>query len=122
MLVQHLGVLENVRAASELATGANVLKVKKAPMLVTLMTKSKVDTGSILGRSPHEVGHDAGYIEGQLSFRFLGHLRYFDLVSLLHLGSTTGVNLFDPFLPLILYGFWPILRNPPFWLELGLSP
>ena len=71
-------------------------------MLVALVTKSKVDAGAVLGCSPHEVGNDAGYVEGQLSFRFLWHLRYFDLIPLLHLGSATGVNLFDPSLSLFL--------------------
>ena len=61
---QHLGVLAYIRAAGELTTGADVLKVEEATMLVALMSKSKVNAGAVFGGGPHEVSHNAGDVEG----------------------------------------------------------
>ena len=43
-------------------------------MLVALVSKSKVDTGAVLGGGPDEVRHDAGDVQGQLALGFLWHL------------------------------------------------
>ena len=97
--LEHLGVLSNVLATSELTAGSYVLKVEEATMLVALMSKSKVDAGAILGFSPHEVGHDAGDVEGQLPLRPLRHLRRPHLFPLLSQGATTSISGFRPDLP-----------------------
>ena len=62
--LEHLGILGGVRAPRALTPVAHVLEVEDAAMLVTLVTKSKMDTGAVLGSSPHDVGHDTGYVEG----------------------------------------------------------
>ena len=61
---QHLGVLSNVWATSELTAGPDVLKVEEAIMFVALVSKSKVNAGAVFGGSPLEVGHNAGDVEG----------------------------------------------------------
>ena len=58
--LEHLGVLPNVRTACDFTAGPDVLKVEEATVLVALVSKSKVNTGAVLGGSPHEVGHNAG--------------------------------------------------------------
>ena len=95
---QHLGVLAYIRAAGELTAGPDVLKVEEATMFVALVSKSEVDAGAVLGGGPHEVGHDAGDVEGQLPLRLLRHLREPDL-SLLGLRATTRNDLLGPALP-----------------------
>ena len=57
---QHLGILANFRAASELTAGPDVLKVEEATVLVALVSKSKVNAGAVFGCSPHDFGHYAG--------------------------------------------------------------
>ena len=61
--LEHLGVLSDVRAPSELTAGPDVLKVEEATMFVALVSKAKVNAGAVLGGGPHEVGHNAGYVE-----------------------------------------------------------
>ena len=97
--LQHLGVLANFRSASELTTGSNVLQVEEATVLVALVSESKVDAGAVFGSGPHEVGHDAGYIERQLAFRLFGHFCDPDLLSLLSMGAATHVAGSDPAYP-----------------------
>ena len=70
-----------------------MLKVEEATVLVALVSESKVDAGAALGGCPHEVGHYAGNVEGQLPLRFLRHLCEPDLLILLGLRSTTRVDL-----------------------------
>jgi len=97
--LQHLGIFANVGATCELTAGPDVLKVEEATMFVALVSKSKVDAGAILGGGPHEVGHDAGYVEGQLPLRLLGHIREPHLLSLLSLGAIIDVSGYIPDLP-----------------------
>ena len=52
----------------------DVLQVEQPVVLVALVSKSKVDTNTVLGGGPDEVGHDAGDVEGQLPLRSLRHL------------------------------------------------
>ena len=96
--LKHLGILANVWAACELTAGSGVLKVEEATVLVALVSKSKVNAGAVLGGGPHEVGHDAGYVERQFAFWLLRHLREPDL-SLLGLRATTRNDLLGPALP-----------------------
>ena len=97
--LEHLGVLPNVGATCDLTAGADVLEVEEATVLVALVSKSKVDAGAVLSSGPHEVGHDADYVEGQLAFRFLRHLRDPDLLSLLGMWAATHVSGYRPDLP-----------------------
>ena len=97
--LEHLGILSNVRAACDFTAGSDVLKVEEATVLVALVSKSKVNAGAVLGGGPHEVGHDAGDVEGQLALRLLRHLCKPDLLFLLGLGGTIRVDLFGPVLP-----------------------
>ena len=62
--LEHLGVLPNVRAPGDLTAGSDVLEVEEATVLVALVSKSKVNAGTVLGGCLHEVGHDAGDVEG----------------------------------------------------------
>ena len=90
--LEHLGVLPNVRTACDFTAGPDVLKVEEATMFVALISKSKVNTGAVLGGSPHEVGHNAGDVEGQLPLRLLRHFCKPDLF-LLGLRATTRIDL-----------------------------
>ena len=94
--LQHLGVLPNVGAAGDLTAGSDVLKVEEATMFVALVSKSKVNAGAVLSGGPHEVGHDAGDVERQLAFRFLGHFCDPDLLSLLGMGANIRLNGYIP--------------------------
>ena len=96
--LKHLSVLSDVGAACDFTAGPDVLEVEEATVLVALVSKSKVNAGAVLGGGPHEVGHDAGDVEGQLPLRPLWHLREPDL-SLLGLRATTRNNLLGPVLP-----------------------
>ena len=96
--LQHLGVLGYIRAPSELTAGADVLKVEEATVLVALVSHIKSECWCYPGFSPHEVGHNAGYVERQFAFRLLWHLREPDLFSLLGLGATINVYAFRPVL------------------------
>ena len=91
--LEHLGVLPNVRTACDFTAGPDVLKVEEATMFVALVSKAKVNAGAVLGGGPHEVGHNAGNVEGQLPLRFLRHLCEPDLLILLGMRSTTRVDL-----------------------------
>ena len=64
LALEHLGVLSNVGAACDFTASSDVLKVEEATMFVALVSKSKVNTGAVFGCGPHEVGHDAGDVEG----------------------------------------------------------
>ena len=90
--LQHLGVLSNVGAACDFTAGSDVLKVEEATMFVALVSKSKVNTGAVFGCGPHEVGHDAGDVKGQLPLWFLRHFCKPDLF-LLGLRATTRIDL-----------------------------
>jgi len=90
--LEHLGVLSNVGAACDFTAGSDVLKVEEATVLVALVSKSKVDASTVLGGSPHQVGHNAGDIEGQLPLRLLRHFCKPDLF-LLGLRATTRIDL-----------------------------
>ena len=120
--LQHLSVLANVWAPSELTTGPDVLKVEEATVLVALVSKSKVNAGAVLGGGPHEVGHNAGDVEGQLPLRFLRHLCEPDLLILLGLRSTTRVDLLGPVLSRPTQRLRNLYLAPSFRLELGLPP
>ena len=72
-----------------------MLKVEEATVLVALVSKSKVDAGAVLGGGLHEVGHNAGDVEGQLPLRLLRHFCKPDLF-LLGLRATTRVYLLGP--------------------------
>ena len=50
-----------------------MFKVEDPAMLVATVSKSKVDTRTILGGGPHEVTHDAWDVEGQVPLRLLRH-------------------------------------------------
>jgi hypothetical protein len=93
---QHLGILANIRAASELTAGSDVLKVEEATMFVALVSKSKVNAGAVLSSCPHEVGHYAGYVERQLAFRLLRHFCDPDLLSLLGMGANIRLSGYIP--------------------------
>ena len=41
-----------------------MLKFEEATVLVTLMSKSKVNAGAVFGSGPHEFGNDAVDVEG----------------------------------------------------------
>ena len=97
--LEHLGVLPNVGTAGDFTAGSDVLEVEEATVLVALVSKSKVDAGAVLSSGPHEVGHDAGDVEGQLAFRLLGHICDPDLLPLLSMGAATHVSGYRPDLP-----------------------
>ena len=120
--LEHLGVLPNIRTACDFTAGPDVLKVEKATVLVALVSKSKVDAGAVLGGGPHEVGHNAGDVEGQFALRLLRHLCEPDLLSLLGLRSTTRVDLLRPVLPRPTQRLRNLYLAPPFRLKLGLPP
>ena len=68
-------------------------------MHVALLSESKVNAGAVFSSGPHEVGHYAGYEEGQFAFRLLRHICEPHLLSLLSLGATTHISGFRPDLP-----------------------
>ena len=94
--LEHLGVLPNVGAACDLTAGADVLEVEEATVLVALVSKSKVNAGAVLSGGPHEVGHDAGYVQRQLAFRLLRHFCDPDLLSLLGMGANIRLSGYIP--------------------------
>ena len=69
-----------------------MLKVEKATVLVALVSKSKVNASTVLGGGPHEVGHNAGDVKGQLLLWLLRHFCKPDLF-LLGLRATTRIDL-----------------------------
>ena len=92
--------------------------VKVLPVLVAAVSKSKVDTRAVFGEGPHQVGHDAGDVEGQLPLRPLRHLLEASGLGL-GLGPAAGVNhLHTAFLLLLTWG--SLDSHPSFWLELPL--
>ena len=58
-LLDHLSVLRDIWATTQLVAGADVLQVEQPVVLVALWPKPKVDTGAVLGSGPDEVCHDA---------------------------------------------------------------
>ena len=120
--LEHLGVLPNVRTACDFTAGPDVLKVEEATVLVALVSKSKVNTGAVLGGGPHEVGHNTRNVEGQLPLRLLRHLCEPDLLVLLGLRSTTRVDLLGPVLSRPTQKLRNLYLAPSFRLELGLPP
>ena len=89
--LNHLGILVNVLAPRDGITSADVFQVEHPPMLVAAVAKAKVDAGAVLGGGPHEVAHNALYVEGQLPLWSLRHLL---VARKSWLRSTTGINLF----------------------------
>ena len=63
---------------------------------MALVSKSKVNTGAVLGGGPHEVGHDSGDVEGQLALRLLRHVCKSDLLFLLFGGVLLAITRSDP--------------------------
>ena len=61
--LDHLGILVNVLAPRDSITVADVFQVEHPPMLVAAVAKAKVDTGAVLGGSPHKVAHYTWYVK-----------------------------------------------------------
>ena len=59
-LLDHLRVLRDIRATTQLVTCTDVLQVKQPIVLVALVPEAEVDAGAVLGGGPDEVCHDAG--------------------------------------------------------------
>ena len=104
-------------ASRDQVARAYVLHVEVPLVLVAAVSESKVDTRAVLGGGPHQVGHDARNVEGQLPLR---PLRHFLKASGLGLRSAAGINhLHTAFL--LLFAWRVLDGQPPFWLELPLS-
>ena len=117
--LDHLGVFVNILASCDRIARAYVLKVKHSPVLVTTVSKSKVDTRAVLGGCPHEVTHDARYVEGQLPLRPLWHLLEGRRS---RLGTAAGVDLLHAIYLLLLSWGCSFRRWPPLRFELLLPP
>ena len=103
-------------ASRDQAARAYVLHVKVPTVLVAAVSKSKMDTRAVLGGGPHQVGHDAGDVKGQLP---LQHLRHFLEASGLGLGPAAGFDhLHTAFLLFLTWG--SLDSHPSFWLKLPL--
>ena len=97
-----------------------MLHVEVPLVLVAAVSESKVDTRAVLGGGPHQVGHNAGDVKGQLPLRPLRHFLKASRLGL-GLGPAAGVNHLHTAFHLVLT--WRSLDcHPSFWLELPLPP
>ena len=74
--LQYLGVLGDVAALLDLASGLDVLHVEQSAVLVALVPEAEVDAGAVLCGCPHEVGLILGMYRGSLRLGLCGISTY----------------------------------------------